>query len=126
MTPGRASSPSIECIAYNVIFARRCMATLTIRDFDDALKRSLRIRAASRNRSMEEEARQILRAALLEAPGPTTDLASRIRARFEGLGGVELPFFEREAVRPPPRFDDPPETTTALAPPRSPTRRRRA
>jgi plasmid stability protein len=43
------------------------MATLTIRDLDDALK--LRMRAASRNRSMEE-ARQILRAALTEAERP--------------------------------------------------------
>ena len=102
------------------------MATLTIRDIDEALKRSLRIRAASRNRSMEEEARQILRAALLEAPNPDTDLAARIRARFEGLGDVVLPGIEREAVRPPPRFDDPPEATTALAPLRPATRRRRA
>ena len=43
------------------------MATLTIRDLDETLKRSLRIRAANRNRSMEEEARQILRAALQDA-----------------------------------------------------------
>ena len=43
------------------------MATLTIRDLDDTLKQSLRIRAAHRNHSMEEEARQILRAALVDA-----------------------------------------------------------
>lgn len=67
------------------------MATLTIRDLDDALKRSLRVRAASRNRSMEEEARQILRAALLDAPAPAGDLGSRIRARFAALGGIDLP-----------------------------------
>ena len=102
------------------------MATLTIRDIDDALKRSLRIRAASRNRSMEEEARQILRAALLEATSPTTDLASRIRARFQGLGDVELPFSEREAVRAPPRFDDSPGTTAALTQSRPAIRRRRS
>ncbi|MCK7579990.1 MAG: PIN domain-containing protein [Chromatiales bacterium] len=45
----------------------------------------MRVRAASRNCSMEEEARQILRAALLESPPPATDLATRIRARFAGL-----------------------------------------
>lgn len=39
------------------------MVTLTIRDLEESLERSLRMRAASRNRSMEEEARQILRAA---------------------------------------------------------------
>lgn len=80
------------------------MATLTIRDLDESLKRSLRMRAASRNRSMEEEARQILRAALVEAPDPAKDLASRIRARFAGLGDVALSVPEREPVRPPPSF----------------------
>jgi len=81
------------------------MATLTIRDLDESLKRDLRIRAASRNRSMEEEARQILRAALLESPAPDADLASRIRGRFVGLGDVDLRAPEREPVRTPPRFD---------------------
>ena len=83
------------------------MATLTIRDFDDALKHRLRLRAASRNRSMEEEVRQILRSALHDAPPPTSDLAARIRSRFAGLGGVELPQAVREPVRPPPVFDAP-------------------
>ena len=83
------------------------MATLTIRDLDDALKQSLRVRAAHRNRSMEEEARQILRAALQGTPSPSTDLAQRIRSRFNGLGDVQLPQAVREAVRPPPAFDAP-------------------
>ena len=82
------------------------MATLTIRDLDDTLKQRLRIRAAHQNRSMEEEARQILRAALVESPaGSAVDLAQRIRARFSGLGDVVLPVAEREPVRPPPPFD---------------------
>ncbi|HKW82123.1 MAG TPA: hypothetical protein VJN68_00100, partial [Burkholderiaceae bacterium] len=78
------------------------MATLTIRDLDDALKQRLRIRAAHRNQSMEEEARQILKAALLAPAGPDTDLAQRIRARFSAIGGVDLPQIERDPVRPPP------------------------
>lgn len=82
------------------------MATLTIRDLDESLKRDLRMRAASRNRSMEEEARQILRAALLEPPVPAKDLASRIRARFVGLGDVELNVPAREPARTPPSFDE--------------------
>jgi len=82
------------------------MATLTIRDLDESLKRNLRMRAASRNRSMEEEARQILRAALLESPVPAKDLATRIRARFVGLGDVELSVPRREPVRTPPSFDE--------------------
>ena len=81
------------------------MATLTIRDLDDALKQSLRIRAAHRNHSMEEEARQILRAALVDTPGTTVDLAQRIRDRFAGLGDVSLPIADRDPVRPPPRFE---------------------
>jgi hypothetical protein len=53
---------------------------------------------------MEEEARQILKAALL-APSPSdADLAQRIRARFTAFGDVTLPTVEREPVRPPPDF----------------------
>ena len=40
------------------------MASLTIRQLDDGLKRRLRIHAAEHDRSMEEEAREILRAAV--------------------------------------------------------------
>ena len=40
------------------------MASITIRNLDDTLKRRLRIRAAEHGRSMEEEAREILRSAV--------------------------------------------------------------
>jgi plasmid stability protein len=81
------------------------MATLTIRDLDDDLKQSLRVRAALLNRSMEEEARQILRAALSgPPPGGGSALVDRIRARVAPLGGVDLAIPEREPVRPPPEF----------------------
>ena len=100
------------------------MATLTIRDLDESLKRNLRVRAASRNRSMEEEARQILRAALLEPPVPAKDLASRIRARFAGLGDVELGLPRREPVREPPSFDDQTKAVRGATPkPRARTKR---
>ena len=75
------------------------MATLTIRNLEDPLKSRLRLRAAARNRSMEEEARQILRAALQEPSPPTLDLGARIHARFAALGDVRLPVEPREAVR---------------------------
>lgn len=78
------------------------MATLTIRNLDDPLKARLRLQAAARNRSMEEEARQILRAALLqEPPAPTQDLGARIRARFAPLGDIQLKIEAREPIRPP-------------------------
>ena len=79
------------------------MATLTIRDLDDSLKLSLRMRAARHSRSMEEEARQILRQALQgETTAPQHDLASRIRARMAAVGGVELQIAPREPAREPP------------------------
>jgi len=84
------------------------MATLTIRNLEDPLKSRLRLRAAARNRSMEEEARQILRAALQEPSLPTPDLGARIRARFVALGDVQLPIEARDPVRPPPSLDEPP------------------
>ena len=84
------------------------MATLTIRNLEDPLKSRLRLRAAARNRSMEEEARQILRAALQEPSLPTPDLGARIRARFAALGDVQLPIEARDPVRPPPSLDEPP------------------
>lgn len=94
------------------------MATLTIRDLDESLKRDLRMRAASRNRSMEEEARQILRAALLESPLPVNDLTARIRARFSSLGDVELIVPVREPVRAPPGFDEDSKAAPAARPKR--------
>ena len=39
------------------------MASITVRHLDEELKRRLRIRAAENGRSMEQEARDILRAA---------------------------------------------------------------
>lgn len=90
------------------------MGTLTIRNLDDPLKRRLRMRAAARNRSMEEEARQILRAALQESTAPPQDLATRIRARFAALGDVQLTVEAREPVRQPPDLGDAP--TAAASP----------
>lgn len=81
------------------------MATLTIRDLDDLTKTRLRVRAAQRHHSMEEEARQILREALAREEAPAPDLVERIRARFAPLGGVELELPPREPVREPPDID---------------------
>lgn len=77
------------------------MASLTIRNLDERLKTRLRVRAASLGRSMEEEARNILRAALEEVQPPTSDLAERIRRRFADLGDIELRIAPREPVREP-------------------------
>ena len=61
------------------------MASMTIRNLDDDIKKRLRIQAAEHGHSMEEEARAILRAALTRTGSPT-NLARAIRARFAPLG----------------------------------------
>lgn len=66
------------------------MASLTIRNIEDPLKARLRIRAAHHGRSMEDEARHILRAALTEERQPVTDLGEAIHRRFARLGSVEM------------------------------------
>lgn len=65
------------------------MASLTIRNLDEAVKQGLRLRAAKRGVSMEEEARAMLCAAALAPSGPR-DFAAAIWGRFAPLGGVEL------------------------------------
>ena len=82
------------------------MDSITIRNLDDALKSRLRVQAAVHGRSMEDEARDILRSALSEARKPRRNLATSVRARFAPLGGVELPAMKRDALRPPPSFND--------------------
>lgn len=81
------------------------MATLTIRDLDDSVKAKLRVRAAQHGRSMEEEVRTILGAAVAEAPPQTEGLGQAMRRLFEPLGGMELEFPPREKMRAPPNFD---------------------
>lgn len=78
------------------------MASLTIRNLDEETKARLRIRAAHRKRSMEDEARNILRAALAEDAATALDLAEAIRRRFRSLGGVALRLPAREPMREPP------------------------
>ena len=79
------------------------MASITIRNLDDRTKERLRVRAAHRRRSMEEEARHILRAAVAEDATPAPDLAEAIRRRFQPLGGVDLTLPDRGAIRKPPK-----------------------
>jgi len=82
------------------------VASITIRRLDDSVKAKLRVRAASHGRSMEEEAREILKAGLGEKDAPKLNLAAAIRRRIEPLGGVELKILPRQPMRPPPKFDE--------------------
>lgn len=81
------------------------MASITIRNLDDALKRKLRVRAAHADRSMEDEARDILRIALSQQPAQAGNLVDDIRACIAPLGGVDLRLPEREPMREPPDFE---------------------
>jgi plasmid stability protein len=83
------------------------MSTLTIRNLDEHTKAQLRIQAARHGRSMEEEARTILRSAI-ETQRPVAGgkgLGSRIQAHFAQLGGVELELPERASRPAPAQFD---------------------
>ena len=82
------------------------MATLTIRNVDAAVKERLRLRAARHGRSMEAEARTILREAVAgDRDQAEPNLAEAIRRRFAPLGGVDLELPPREFVDEPPAFD---------------------
>lgn len=81
------------------------MASIVVRNIDDALKNRLRQRASRHGRSMEEELREILRGALAHEPMTGADLLARIRERFAGLEDVELHIPPREMGREPPSFD---------------------
>ena len=82
----------------------RIMASITIRNLDDDVKTRLRVRAAEHHRSMEEEARLILREAVEPKKAPR-NLADAIRARIAPLGGVDLQLPPREPAPEPPSFD---------------------
>lgn len=80
------------------------MASITIRNLDDDIKRRLRVRAAEHGRSMEEEARDILRQ-VVGQPGAPRNLGQSIHARFAPLGDVDLPPAKRTPLRPAPDLE---------------------
>ena len=81
------------------------MASITVRNIDDELKRLLRIRAAENGNSMEQEVRDILRAVLEEQPVPTRDLGTALHELFKPFGDVDLEIPPREPMRDTPKFD---------------------
>jgi antitoxin FitA len=82
------------------------MATLTIRQLDEKTKSRLRIRAAHHGRSMEEEARDILRTVLTASPLQNTNLADAIHKRFAAFGGINLALPPRGKIRHTPDFQE--------------------
>ena len=66
------------------------IATLTIRRPDEKIKTQLRVRAAYDGRSMEEEAREISRSALIASYLVRGNLADAIQRRFAAFGGLDF------------------------------------
>lgn len=79
---------------------------MTIRNLDEKLKARLRMQAARHGRSMEDEARDILRSALSTASSRSASLVKSIRRRIEPLGGIELGVAARESMRDPLSFEE--------------------
>ena len=81
------------------------VGSITICNLDDDVKTRLRVRAADNGRSMEEEARLILREAVGRESVPEKGLGTAIHELFKPFGGVGLELPPRGPMRDPPRFD---------------------
>jgi len=77
------------------------MASITIRNLEDHIKQRLRVRAALHGRSMEEEARDILRRVLAEAE-PPRNLAAAIRSRLSPADRADIDLPTRGSLPEPP------------------------
>jgi plasmid stability protein len=81
------------------------VAQILIRQLENDVKAKLRQRARANGRSMEEEAREILRNAVRERGQSPARLGSRISGRFAEIGLDEpIPAVRGEPARPA-RFD---------------------
>jgi plasmid stability protein len=83
------------------------MASITVRRIDEKVKAKLRVRAAIRGHSMEEEVREILTTAVEDRPKQTESLYAAIRRHLSeaGIDGVDLPELDRGSMREIPTFD---------------------
>lgn len=82
------------------------MSSITVRNLDDKLKASLRLRAARHGVSMEQEVRNILQSTL-EAESEAASgvsFAQRVNQRFKGLAADELTLPARQTARVAPDF----------------------
>ena len=83
------------------------MSSLTVRNLDESVKSSLRVRAARHGRSMEQEVRQILEAIVAPEQAAQVSFAERVNSRFSGLKVESLPISARQIARTPPAIDTP-------------------
>jgi antitoxin FitA len=75
--------------ASRLVLAFAGMGAITIRNVDEQLKHRLQLRAARNGRSMESEAREILRQAV-DTPDAPNSLIDALRQRVGEIGGVDL------------------------------------
>jgi len=76
------------------------MAQILVRNLEDQIKGRLQDRAKRHGRSMEEEAREILRNALREEEAPKRGLGSEMVALFSGSGVyIDEPIAEIRGMR---------------------------
>ena len=77
------------------------MAQLVVRNIETEVKLRLQRRAKRNGRSMEEEARDILRDALKEEVAPPGKLGSEIALMFTGIGlDAEIPEIRGHEIKP--------------------------
>jgi antitoxin FitA len=92
------------------------MATIVIRKLDETVKRKLQVRAALNGRSMEAEARELLRKSLRESQesAKEVDIGTAIHRRFAALGGVDLKIPPRRFSAKPPNAVEIPKLDRGL------------
>ena len=79
------------------------MSILTLHQLDEPVMELLRKQAETNRRSIEEEATDLLRKAVLSRPDKK-GLGTRISRRFSEAGGFDLPVMSRTLPRPAPDF----------------------
>ena len=90
----------LRCYHRNHLFRVNAMSAITIRNFDDSLKARLRLQAARHGRSMEEEARQLLRRGLdQDADSGQVRLTALAQSLFGAANGLDLALPRREPPR---------------------------
>lgn len=78
------------------------MAQFVVRNIEDEVRDRLRSLAKRHGRSMEEEVREILRAAVASRPAAPARFGSRACARFRGCGlGADIPELRGTNLEPP-------------------------
>jgi plasmid stability protein len=78
------------------------MAQLVVRNLENTVKERLQRRAKRNGRSMEEEAREILRNAVTEKPVPARGLGTEIAGMVRKRGGLaaDIPELRGHEVKP--------------------------